>query len=464
MRCAALIALLAAAPAALAQPREMVLGDEASPTPPADPAAAAATGEEEEEAAPPAPGPVPVPFVPPPSRPKAKKPRQWFALPVLSYLPETGLGGGASAGLHLHVEGAPRPTSFFATAIYTTEKQGLLDLAADSTLPGGTVAGARARALHYPDRFYGLGPSTQSSNMEHFTRRSIELVASVEIPVPGARAVRVGPRVDLRAEEITDRDPGGRLASGSVVGADGSSSAAAGLSATWDTRDSPFWPSHGSLVQAWWVYAPAATSRTGSFDRGVLELRKFLPLGGGHVLGLHAYGERASPDTPFTLLPRLGNTRFLRGIREGRYRDHVVWAVQSELRSPLAWRISGAAFLAAGDVAHELDKVRLDRPKVAGGAGLRFRLTDQGANIRVDLAASKFGVKLQLLVLEACRRRSLPSPPKTSKPVRPRPEPSPPGPGSARSRRRRAAPRTGGGTGAAARPGSGAPRRAAARR
>ncbi len=377
---AALIALLAASPA-LAQ------------TPIPTPAAGV-------EGAPPSPGNA-VPLTRPPALPVPEHPRSWFTIPVLSYLPETGLGAGASAGLHLHVDGAARPTSLFATALYTTEKQGLLDLAVESTLPSGTVLGARARALHYPDRFYGIGRSTHSSEMEHFTRRSVELVASAEVPIPGVPGLRIGPRFDLRAEEIRDQESGGQLDAGMVPGAHGSSYAAGGLSATWDTRDMPFWPSRGSLIQAWYVFAPDATARNGSFGRGVLELRHFVPLGSGRVLGLHAYGERASGEVPFTLLPRLGNTRFLRGIREGRYRDSVGWAVQSELRSPLFWRISGVAFAALGDVAPRLDAVRLDDPKFAGGAGLRYRLTDEGANVRVDVAASRFGVQFYVLVLEA---------------------------------------------------------------
>lgn len=398
------LAVLLIAAVVLARP---ALAQSAAPAPDAEEPAPAA--------APPAPAPAqsgaadgtlpppegPVPLAPPPARPVATHPRQWFAIPVLSYLPETGLGGGASAGLHLHVEGARRPTSLFATALYTTERQGLLDLAIDSTLRGGTVLGARARALHYPDQFYGIGPNTRSSQMEHFTRRSIELVASAEIPVPGLSGLRVGPRIDLRSEEITDKAPGGQLASGSVPGASGSSWLAGGLSATWDTRDGSFWPSRGSLIQAWYVFASEGMARNGAFSRGALELRHFEPLGHGRVLGLHVYGERASGQVPFTMLPRLGNTRFLRGIRDGRYRDSICWALQSELRSPLWWRISGVAFGALGDVAPRLDAVRFDRPKVAGGAGLRYRLTDEGANIRLDVAASQFGVQLYVLVLEA---------------------------------------------------------------
>ena len=394
MRRAALIALLLAARPALAQsaPAGAPAGDP-SPVPAQPGHAAPAPG------APPAAGPPPAQGAVP--RAPRPHPRRWFLIPVLSYLPETGLGGGASAGLHLPVEGARRPTSLFATALYTAEHQGLLDLAVESARPGGAVLAARGRALHFPDRYYGIGPGTTSAQVERFTRRSIELSATAELPVPLLAGLRAGPRVELRAEEITDRQAGGQLAAGAVPGAHGSSYGAGGISVTWDTRDGTFWPSRGSLVQAWAVYAPAATSRLGELAHGSIELRHFIPLGGGRVLGLHAYGEQAGGETPFTVLPRLGNTRILRGIREGRYRDRVSWATQSELRSPLWWRFSWTAFAAVGNVAPRPRAIRLDDPKLAGGAGLRYRLTEEGANIRMDVAASRFGVQLYVLVLEA---------------------------------------------------------------
>ena len=399
MRRAALTALLLAARPALGEP----------PDPAPEPPLPEEVRPDPEEAAPPEEGqprpgalsgPGEIPGPPPPADGRHPASRS-FVLPVVSYLPETGLAAGASAGIHRHLEGAIRPTSFFGTAVYTTERQGLLDLAADCNFRGGLTLAARARALHYPDRYYGIGPDTPSSAMEHYTRRSIELVAQGEVPFPGVPHLRIGPRIDLRAEEVVDKDPGGALAAGKVSGADGSRAAAAGAAITWDTRDGPFWPSRGTLAEAWYVYAPDGLARNGAYGRGVLELRQFVPLATGQVLGLHAYGERAQGAVPFTLLPHIGSTRYLRGIREGRYRDNVSYAVQAELRAPLFWRISGVAFAAAGDVAPRIADIRLDRFKVAGGAGLRYRLTDEGANIRLDVAASRFGVQLYVLVLEA---------------------------------------------------------------
>ncbi len=226
-------------------------------------------------------------------------------------------------------------------------------------------------------------------------------MAQAEVPFPVVPHLRLGPRIDLRAEEIIDKDSGGRLSSGTVAGANGSSAAAVGAALTWDTRDGPFWPSRGTLAEAWYVYAPDGLARNGAYGRGVLELRQFLPLSRGLVLGLHAYGERAHGHVPFTLLPHIGSTRYLRGIREGRYRDDVSWVLQTELRAPVWRRFSAVAFAATGDVAPRVSAIGGEWPKLAAGVGARYRLTDEGANIRVDVAASRFGVQLYVLVLEA---------------------------------------------------------------
>ncbi|WP_242334983.1 MULTISPECIES: outer membrane protein assembly factor [unclassified Anaeromyxobacter] len=324
---------------------------------------------------------------------------RWFALPVLFWLPETRLGFGVSGGLHLHLDGAPRTSSLFAGAVYTLQRQGSLDVAGDVYLPGGALLSGRARVVHFPDVFYGIGPHTTTAQREDFTRRAAELVIAAEFPI--VAHLSAGPRLDLRAEEIRDRRPGSALAEGDVTGWNGYSAAALGASARWDSRDSAFWPTTGTLAQTWYVYAPEGFGRSHGFGRGVLEVSRFLGLGRGRVLGLDGYAEGAHGDPPFTLLPKLGSTHFLRGVREGRYRDRLDWAAQAELRVPVWRRLSATTFAAAGAVAPGLRDLSLRTVQVTGGAGLRFRLTEEGANIRLDLAASRTGVEVYVLVLEA---------------------------------------------------------------
>jgi hypothetical protein len=328
----------------------------------------------------------------------------YFALPVLFWLPETRLGFGATGGIHFHLRGAPRSSSVFVVGAYTLNEQGSLDVAGDVYLRNGALLAGRIRGVHFPDAFYGIGPDTSVDAKEPFTRRFAEAILAAEYPLVRRRlrgGLRAGVRVDLRVEEVLDLQPGGLLASGTIEGADGFSAAGFGGSVTWDTRDRPLFPLRGAFVQAWYLHYPEAIGDHDGFSRADLEGRIFVPLGKERVLGLAAFLEEASGEVPFTLLPKLGSTRFLRGWREGRFRDEAAWAAQAELRVPLARRIYGTTFAALGAVAPDVGAFRADAIIASGGIGLRYRLTREGANIRLDLAMSEAGPEIYVLVLEA---------------------------------------------------------------
>jgi outer membrane translocation and assembly module TamA len=91
----------------------------------------------------------------------------------------------------------------------------------------------------------------------------------------------------------------------------------------------------------------------------------------------------------------------MRGYPEGRYRDRAHYALQGEWRFPLFRRLGGAAFATAGDVAPKLDAFDLRDPKLSAGAGLRFRLTDEGAALRFDVAVTRDGMSYYAIVLQA---------------------------------------------------------------
>jgi Omp85 superfamily domain len=328
--------------------------------------------------------------------------RSWFALPVVFWLPETRLGFGATGGLHYDLGGAARSSSLFGAVVYTLERQGSVDVASDVQLHGGAAVTARLRATHFPDVFYGIGPDTHESARESFTRRTFDGYVVGELPALKGRlsSFRAGPRLDFRFEEIPEVEPGGALASGEVQGTSGFHGLGVGLNATYDTRDHAYWPLRGTYGQAYWTWFPARSGQP-AFTHGLLEGRRFLPLGAGRVLGLAAFAEWTGGDPPFTVLPSLGSTRFLRGYRGGRFRDRLAWSGQAELRLPVIGPLSATTFAAVGDVAHSLSALQIDTIKVAGGAGLRWRLTREGANVRVDVAGGAEGVEFYLLVLEA---------------------------------------------------------------
>jgi len=273
---------------------------------------------------------------------------------------------------------------------------------------------ALCRAVNIPARFatgtdYGadpaLGPPDFHAYVEAYLgdRWYIFDPSGTAIPMGFVRFGTGRDAADVAFATIfgTVRSSAPRITIEALPGADGFSALGFGASVTWDSRDQVLWPTRGAFAQGWYLHFPSGIGRNDGYSRGSAEARIFLPLGRGRVLGLAAFLEEAHGATPFTLLPKLGSTRYLRGIREGRYRDRVAWAAQAELRLPLAGRVAGAVFGSFGDVGPDLEALTADTLKVAGGAGLRLRLTDQGANLRLDVAGSGTGPEVYLLLLEA---------------------------------------------------------------
>jgi hypothetical protein len=339
---------------------------------------------------------VPPPAVPP--SPAGPPRRSWFLFPFVYYLPETGPGGGLAGGRDVLLDGSARTSTGLLLAAASITGQGALDGSADVWLRGGSLVSVRARAVNYPDRFYGLGPHAPSA-YEEFTRRFAELTVSTELGTLGGR-LRAGPRLAAHGETLDVVD-GGRIATSGLERVHGWSGLAVGGSVTWDTRDHPLWPLHGAFAQAYYLRYLAGLGRNDGFGKGALDLRAFESVGGGRVLAVNAVLETTDGQTPFSLLSKLGNARFLRGYREGRYRDAMVWATQVELRAPIRGPLALTLFGGAGNVFHDLQAFTLRDPKLAAGIGGRYRLTPGGANLRVDVSYGSTGAEFYVVLLEA---------------------------------------------------------------
>lgn len=325
---------------------------------------------------------------------KARK-NVWFVLPVVFYLPETSLAFGATGALHL-VRTDRETSSVQPSVVYTLERQSYAEIIYQLFDSERTAIAGSIRAAHFPYQFYGIGALAREDAEERFTSRYAELLVAREWQV--SKGLRLGPKLHARAEEVVEVEASGLLAASSAPSAD---YRAAGLGATltYDDRDDLFWPTRGTLVEAWALAYAANAERT--FARGSLAARRFVPLGGGHTVGIHARVDAAGGDVPFTLLPRVGGASGLRGYYEGRWRDRFLWSTQSEWRFPIAWRLRGTVFGGVAGVAPSLARIDDTRARPAGGLGLRMRVTSTGLNVRADVALGEDGPFTYLTIGEA---------------------------------------------------------------
>ena len=164
--------------------------------------------------------------------------------------------------------------------------------------------------------------------------------------------------------------------------------AALGLHLQRDSRDSQFYPTRGSLLDFQAQFFDDAFGSDFIFQAYELSYNQYFSLATNHVLALRGYGRATSGRVPFFALCSFGAKGDLRGYTPGRYRDKVMFAVQSEYRWRLTQRFGVVAFAGLGGVAPEIDQ--FDTLLPSGGVGARYVIAKKNnVSLRFDAAWAK---------------------------------------------------------------------------
>jgi hypothetical protein len=312
-------------------------------------------------------------------------------IPVLFYTPETRWGAGAAALHSYRSRPEGRPTVSGANVIYTQNRQITAEFQTTSYLRDEQyVVSAAAGHTEFPDVFFGIGNATLADDEEAYTTRVSRMELDVRRRVsPG---MYLGVLYQVRNAVMVDRAEDGRLAGGGVPGSDGGMVSGAGGVGMWDTRDNILFPTTGSFHTASVFRSGGAWGGDFQMTRYSVDLRRYLSVRDGHVLGFQAYLRSVAGDVPFDMLPRLGGQNIMRGTFQGRYRDRHLVAAQTEYRAHLWRRLGLAAFAGAGQVAPELDAISLSDLHYSLGLGFRFMIDPrERMNLRIDLGFGRDG-------------------------------------------------------------------------
>ena len=309
----------------------------------------------------------------------------WTVLPFVFYSPETELAGGLGL-VHcfcLACSPTTRTSDIRAAVTYTQNAQLAVYLEPELYFQDNQYhLAASLRYRDFPETFNGIGNRTPDSLEEHFNTEMF--LARVEFETLVLPSLYAGGSLELEASSIDPLSTGGLLDTGAVNGDRGGIVSGLGLMLTYDDRDSSYFPTTGSYARfSIRQYHPAFGSDY-SFTRMDLDARQYLPLFGEHVLALNALFDASFGDTPFYWLAQLGGSDQMRGYYSGRFRDDHMAVVQAEYRMPLFWRFGLNLFVGVGDVFGSFSDLDFDDLKVAGGAGLRFAITDEHLNVRLD--------------------------------------------------------------------------------
>jgi outer membrane protein assembly factor BamA len=320
-------------------------------------------------------------------------------LPLVYYTPETRLAYGVAATATFRFRGDSsrqvRPSQATLGAAYTQNKQLLFYLPFQLFYKNNQYF-ANGELGYYRYNYYYFGQGQREVPAElygvNFPRVRVNVfqrITQVDQARPG-RGLYAGLRYQYEKYAITSVVANGALANGNVSGreipgASGSLLSGLGTGLFYDSRDNVFFPGRGMVADLTYLGHGRAVGSQVRFDRYVADISSYHPLGKRATLALnYVLSVTGAGSAPFNALSLIGGTKRGRGFYEGRFRDENMALLQAELRLRMWGRLGAVAFGSVGTLGNRRDFLRLDDPKAAYGAGLRFRVNRDLVNLRLD--------------------------------------------------------------------------------
>ena len=326
-------------------------------------------------------------------------------MPVLFYLPETGLGyGGLGIGT-FRFKNEPAnsyPSSVQLAVSYTSKNQLLIWAPYELYWDDERWRFFGELGFYkYFYNFYGVGIDSQEADFEIYEVDFPRLRMSALRQVLPNFLIGAGYELDIYYDLSFDEN--GVLDNSDVQGKEGGGTISnLGLLAVYDTRDHIFQPTKGFFIQAGAFTAAEFLGSSFSFSKFSLDIRHYKKIKGQHILAGNFFVANTGEGTPFFSLNYLGTNNRSRGFNDRRYLDHAELSLALEYRFPISGRFGGAAFGSTGTVAEDFSGTFSSSYRNAFGAGLRYTINKKdGIRIRVDYGLSNEGGNLYFTIREA---------------------------------------------------------------
>ncbi|WP_411273073.1 BamA/TamA family outer membrane protein [Daejeonella sp.] len=315
----------------------------------------------------------------------------FLPLPVLSYAQETGVEFGAVSLYSFYTDRKDtqtRASRLTGVATFTTKSQSNFQLKSDIWSPGNMFHyTSELRYRNFPFNFYGIGNNTLESSEDRITQKLFRVSAGAEKKL--GKITFTGLNIGYDNYRFIDKEAGGTYSTNPfLIDRDGGQILFFGLSQIIDNRNSNTYTTKGTYLKLNYSYAPSFFGGD-NFDGGIFkgDLRSFRSLSKKLVLGVNSiYQTIGNGNTPFYLLPQLGNDEMMRGYYSGRYRDENLLALQAELRLRLNPRFGFVGFAGTGTVYGHGDFTIADlKPSIGGGFRYFFDI-EKGLSVRMDYA------------------------------------------------------------------------------
>lgn len=315
------------------------------------------------------------------------KKSSFVILPVLSSAPETGLEVGGAGLYSFYTDTANRNTrvsNIFGYATITTKGQNRLSLSTSYWTPQNKYHfTAGISYINFPFDFYGIGNNTFKANKDRIGQKRLKVNLAAEKKV--ADNFYIGLVAGGYHYDFTDGQPN------SVFYTDprvqfrrGGTNIYIGPSLIFDSRNNNTYTTSGALITSSFEITKGlfGLNYNGGFFN--IEYTQFFSLSKKLVLGIDIQDQTLTgSQSPFFMMPTLGNDEIMRGYYNGRYRDRNLTVGQTELRYRLSDRIGIVGFVGTGEVFNKSFSFSELKPNYGGGLRYFFDI-EKGLSIRAD--------------------------------------------------------------------------------
>jgi hypothetical protein len=334
---------------------------------------------------------------------KAKAEGSLFLVPAPFYSPETSVGVNLLLFKVFPFDSdkdSKDQSNILSYLTYTAKQQ--IAFSATPTYywsHGDNLFAGEVGYKSWPDQFFGIGNST-SSTPEAYSVQTLYLRPRLYHRFIGNWSA--GPFYELQDDVITSLTPGQSLSQGSIPGSLGDFQSGVGAAVRYDSRDIPFFPSKGELLDV------ALTDFTGmlgsqyNYLRFTVDGHQYFQITDRNIIAAEIYLRTTNGVVPFESMSILGGNQYMRGVYAGRFRDKDFLLGQIEYRFPIYKRLGAAVFGAMGEVADELADLSASYTQSTAGGGLRYILNvQQQLNVRVDYGSGPYTSGVYIAVGEA---------------------------------------------------------------
>lgn len=313
------------------------------------------------------------------------KPAAWVPLPAVGSSPETGFQYGAYVMRIFPQTQVGTPQNRLEVLLQgTTNGQFQAFIWPNIYLQDGKLQfKGKLGGKYWPSGYFGNGNET-ADNPDKYADTSLEGSATLNYRLQPTLAV--GAKLfaeNHNLQDITEDPTSVLLGTGTIDEITGLYSGT-GLNVIYDTRNNLDWPAEGQLLTADVDLFTSVLGSRADFAITTLRAARFWPVG-DDVFGVSADIRAASSDTPFIYLPKPSGGSTLRGANGNRWTDNVGAGLQTEYRMTLSPRWAVVGFADSYQVAAELNELGLTDFHTSVGAGVRFGMTPDRFNIRLDL-------------------------------------------------------------------------------